>query len=67
MRLYLTSFCNRLHCMRTGRPIEHECFLLPPAALRAEREDQISKSVSILAEARAEGRLRRHRGIRFSP
>lgn len=35
---YCTSFCNFAHSLKTGRPIGHECYIIPPAALRIERE-----------------------------
>jgi hypothetical protein len=34
--VYCTSFCNFGHVVETGRPVGHECHILPPAALRAE-------------------------------
>lgn len=34
---YCTSFCNFGHYLDTGRPIGHECYVLPVAALTAER------------------------------
>lgn len=36
MRYYCTSYCNHPHRVRDGYPIGHECYILPPAALRAE-------------------------------
>lgn len=36
MALYVTTFCNFAHRMEDGKPVEHECYILPPAALEAE-------------------------------
>lgn len=37
-QVYCTSFCNYGHYVDTGRPIGHECFIIPPAFLLLERE-----------------------------
>lgn len=34
---YASTFCNHGHVMASGRPIAHECYYIPPAALRLER------------------------------
>ena len=34
--IYCTSFCNMGHNIRTGRPIAHECYIIPPKLLKAE-------------------------------
>lgn len=36
--IYCTSFCNFGHSLKTGRPIGHECYILDPKALQAERD-----------------------------
>lgn len=33
---YVTSFCNFAHDTKTGRPIGHECYIIPPSALKLE-------------------------------
>jgi len=35
--VFCTSFCNFGHDLQTGRPVDHECYILPPKALQAER------------------------------
>lgn len=42
-KIYCTSFCNSGHDLKTGRPIEHECYIIPPKLLRAERDDSPNK------------------------
>jgi len=59
--IYCTSYCNQGHRMRDGKPINHECMLLPPAALRAEREDRFEEALQILQQAKP---LRVHRGLK---
>lgn len=45
MRVYTTSFCNQPHDLKTGKPIEHECYVIPPNILRAEREKGYTEEV----------------------
>ena len=35
-KYYCTSFCNFAHRLRDGMPVNHECYVLNPAGLRAE-------------------------------
>lgn len=37
--MYCTSFCNRNHRLTDGKPIDHECYIIPPRLLIAERDD----------------------------
>jgi hypothetical protein len=45
---YVTTFCNFAHSLRTGRPIGHECHILPVAALEAERNGDMDTAIEIL-------------------
>jgi hypothetical protein len=47
-RLYCSTYCNRGHVVRTGRPVGHECRVLPPAALAAEIAGDFAEAVRIL-------------------
>ena len=58
--IYCTSFCNQGHRIRDGVPIDHECYVLPPAALAAERSGDVAKALDILDEQRP--RRRAHPG-----
>lgn len=58
---YVTTYCNHAHRLSDGAPIAHECYVLPPAALAAERDGDTDKAISILQAAKP---LRRHRGAR---
>jgi hypothetical protein len=46
--LYCTSFCNKPHALETGRPVGHECYILPPKALQAEQRGDVEESIRIL-------------------
>lgn len=39
---YLTSFCNKPHRLKDGKPIGHECYVLHPKSLEMERKGDIS-------------------------
>jgi hypothetical protein len=47
--LYLTSYCNKYHIVATGRPVDHECRTLPPAAIEAERRGDILTAIELTA------------------
>lgn len=47
--LFSTSFCNNPHDLLTGRPVGHECYILPPRALAAEREGNVDLANHLLA------------------
>jgi hypothetical protein len=37
--VFTTSFCNKGHLLCDGRPIDHECYVIPPYLLRLEMWD----------------------------
>ena len=47
--IYMPTYCNKGHWLSTGQPIDHECVVLPPAALQAERDGNFDKAIEILA------------------
>lgn len=51
MSLYTTSYCNKAHRVSDGKPVLHECRVIPPEALRAEMQGDIDEAVSIIATA----------------
>lgn len=63
-RVYHTSYCNHGHRLSDGAPVGHECNVLPPASLQAEREGDMAKAIELIEEARP---LRRHKGTRERP
>jgi hypothetical protein len=49
-RIYCTSFCNFGHDLDSGRPVGHECYVLPVAALRAEHDGNTDEAIRIIKE-----------------
>ena len=60
--IYCTSFCNQGHRLSDGKPINHECYVLNPAALAAEREGDYEKAQELLWGKK--GRRLVHRGVK---
>jgi hypothetical protein len=48
-RFYVSTYCNFAHRVRDGKPINHECIIIPPAALRAEMEGDYTRAQEILS------------------
>jgi hypothetical protein len=48
--VFCTSFCNFGHILETGRPVDHECYVLPPAMLYAEQAGDMDAALRLLAE-----------------
>lgn len=59
--IYVTSYCNHAHRLSDGKPLNHECYVLPPKALQLEREDKVSEAIEVLAQAKP---LRISSGVR---
>jgi hypothetical protein len=49
---YCTSYCNKGHRLSDGKPIAHECYILPPSALEAERAGDVEKAVELIQAAK---------------
>ena len=60
---YCTSFCNKAHRLSDGKPLEHECFVLPTAALFAEQQGSLAKAQELLSPDRWKKRTV-HKGVR---
>jgi hypothetical protein len=58
---FCTSFCNHSHSTISGKPLGHECYVLPPHALRAERAGDIEEALRLMSASRP---LRVHPGVR---
>ena len=61
MTVYCTSFCNKGHRLSDGKPIDHECYVLPPAALAAEQGGDTQKATGLIEAAKP---LQVHRGAK---
>ncbi len=46
---YCTTFCNKGHRLSDGKPIGHECFIMPTEALHAEKSGDTDKAIQILS------------------
>lgn len=56
---YCTSFCNQAHRLRDGKPIDHECYVINPKALAAERAGDVELACQLMG-----GKRIRHRGLK---
>lgn len=56
---YVTTRCNFAHRLADGKPIDHECEILPPAALEAERKGDFAEAIRLIEEAK--------KPVRFGP
>lgn len=45
---YVSTYCNHAHRMADGKPIKHECYVLPPLALKLEREGDIAGAIRVI-------------------
>ncbi len=52
MILYVTTYCNFAHDLADGKPVAHECYVLPPKALAAERQDNFALAITIIQQAK---------------
>lgn len=58
---YCTTYCNHGHRLSDGKPVDHECHVLPPKALQAERDGDYEQAINLIQEAKP---LKAHRGVR---
>jgi hypothetical protein len=49
--IYCTSYCNHGHRVRDGKPVAHECIVIPPKALALEIAGDIAGAIELLALA----------------
>ena len=45
---YVPSFCNKHHRLEDGKPIKHECFVLPTEYLCAEKSGNRERAKEVL-------------------
>jgi hypothetical protein len=60
---YVTTYCNRPHRVRDGMPINHECYVLPRAALLAEMDGDMEEAQQLLQKW-AKGTRYTNKGIK---
>ena len=51
--LYCSSYCNKAHRTTDGKPVQHECRILPIRALQAEMAGDFELAQRLLQEAPA--------------
>ena len=61
MTIYCTSFCNHGHRLEDGKPVDHECYVLPTEALIAERQGLYGRALAIMEQWK---KKRPHKGVR---
>lgn len=61
MNIFATTYCNRGHVLETGKPVEHQCYVLPPEALLAEQQQDFERAAMLIAAAKP---LQHHAGLR---
>lgn len=59
--VYVTTYCNHPHCCRTGKPVRHGCYILPPQALQLERSGAVEAAIDVIQQSKP---LRPHSGVR---
>lgn len=52
MTTYCTSYCNKAHRVEDGKPVRHECHVLPPAAIRLEMDGDVAGAVEAIQRAK---------------
>jgi hypothetical protein len=60
-KIYMSTYCNKGHRLVDGKPVDHECVIIPPKALQAEREGDFEMATVIIVEASP---LKSHRGVK---
>lgn len=48
-KYYFSSYCNFPHRVSDGKPVQHECRILPIEALKAEMNGDIQTAIEILS------------------
>ena len=58
---FVTSYCDHAHRMSDGFPVGHECDILPPTMLVAERAGDMERAIEVYHEAKP---LKSHKGVK---
>jgi hypothetical protein len=48
--MYVSTYCNHAHRLSDGKPVEHECRIIPPKALEAELAGDYELAIAILSK-----------------
>lgn len=49
--IYTTTYCNKGHRVKDGKPVKHECRVIPPEALQLEMQGDYKGAIEILSKA----------------
>ncbi len=60
---YVTTYCNKAHDKKSGKPVGHECYVLPVEGIRAEVAGDNDRAIEIF-QAWGRGRRTTHKGLR---
>lgn len=60
MDIYCSSYCNHGHDKKDGKPVGHECIIIPPRSLLAESLGDYKLAIYVLQTSRR----RVHKGKR---
>jgi hypothetical protein len=39
-KFFVTTFCAQPHSLNDGKPLRHECYIIPPKLLKMERDSE---------------------------
>lgn len=57
---YCTTYCNKGHRLSDGKPVDHECRIIPPSALEAEMRGHYLAAIEIIQSTP----FKTHRGVK---
>lgn len=58
---YMTTYCNKAHRIVDGKPVDHQCYVIPPKALKLEMDGNVSAALVVLSAAQP---LQMHSGVK---
>lgn len=50
--IYCSTYCNHGHRLSDGKPIEHECLVIPPKALEAGKVGNFCLAVELIEQSK---------------
>jgi hypothetical protein len=59
--VYCTTYCNHGHRVKDGKPVAHECYVLPPDALHLEICGDIDAAIAGLQQGKP---FKTHKGLK---
>ena len=59
--LYCSTFCNNAHRLYDGKPVNHQCFVLPTEMLYAEQRGDFARAQLVMTKWK---KRRIHNGVK---